>query len=63
MAWVSIKPIVGGYFTRLRYLEPMPRLHFPGAKVNTAYWEAYCPVGGIAFEVWKHGDLERAASK
>lgn len=58
-AWVSFKSIFGGSISRLRYLKPMPRLHYPGAKINHAYAEAYCPVGGIAIDLRKDEDHER----
>ncbi len=54
MLWVGLAPILGGCISRLRKIDPIPALGHPGEVIDMAYAEAYCPVGGIAIEVWNY---------
>ena len=58
MIWIGLAPIFGGRLSRKRVIGPIPVLGYPVTPVDMAYAEAYCPIGGIAFEVWRLDEEE-----
>ena len=58
MVWIGLAPIFGGRLSRKRVIGPVPVLRYPATPVDMAYAEAYCPIGGIAFEVWLFDEKE-----